>query len=149
MTSLGKLINEYRQYNNLSVRQFANMCGLSSTYIAKIEKNDQNKTIEPTLYALGRISSCMGLSITELMYFIENHQGIEFRNGITGGKTKIILIDNDKNLGIYYSTIIPNKGEKINRYNQLYIIKDVEYNITDKLNYIKITIKEVEEKKTV
>lgn len=147
MTKLGELINEYRLCNNLSIRQFAKKCGLSSTYIDKLEKNGKNgvKLIEPTLYALGKVANGMGLSITELMYFIENHNGLEFHSIITGEKTKIVLMDKyGESLGTYYSTMLPNKGHKISRYNQLYIIVDIVYKFTDKLEYIEIVINEVE-----
>ena len=49
---LGEIIKEYRNNNQMSMRDFAKLCGLSHTYIAALEKNIDSRTgkpIAPTL----------------------------------------------------------------------------------------------------
>ena len=59
---LGNLIKEYRSSHNLSLRDFAQLCGLSHTYISALEKNIDPRTgkpIAPTLDSVKYISNAM------------------------------------------------------------------------------------------
>ncbi|QQY53381.1 helix-turn-helix transcriptional regulator [Clostridioides difficile] len=40
MQTLAEIIKEYRSEHNLSLREFSNLCGVSHTYIDKIEKTE-------------------------------------------------------------------------------------------------------------
>lgn len=68
--TLGEIIQEYREANNMSQRQFAERCGLSNAYISILEKNESPKTKEapsPTLAVFKDIADELGISVHELM----------------------------------------------------------------------------------
>jgi len=68
--TLGEIIQEYRESNNMSQRQFAERCGLSNAYISILEKNESPKTKEapsPTLAVFKDIADELGISVHELM----------------------------------------------------------------------------------
>lgn len=68
--TLGQIIQEYREANNMSQRQFAERCGLSNAYISILEKNESPKTKEapsPTLAVFKDIAEELGISVHELM----------------------------------------------------------------------------------
>ena len=74
---LGDIIYKYRTENNLSLRAFANKCGLSYTYISMLEKNKDYRTgkpIAPTLESVKYIANAMNLSIDELLKIIDDEQ---------------------------------------------------------------------------
>lgn len=73
MKSLGMVIKEYRQENSLSLREFSKKCNLSHTYIDKLEKGidtRSGKVVEPTLDAVEKISSALGITLNELLIAI-------------------------------------------------------------------------------
>ncbi len=70
MMKLGELIQEYREKNHLSQRQFAAACGVSNGYISMLEKGRHPKTDEPIVPSLGvltRIAEAMSCSLEELL----------------------------------------------------------------------------------
>lgn len=74
---LGDLIYKYRTENDLSLRTFANKCGLSYTYISMLEKNKDYRTgkpIAPTLESVKYIANAMNLSIDELLRILDDEQ---------------------------------------------------------------------------
>lgn len=74
---LGDLIKEYRTNNNLSLRDFAQKCGLSHSYISALEKNIDPRTgkpIAPTLDTIKYISKGMNLSIEEILKILDDEQ---------------------------------------------------------------------------
>lgn len=74
---LGEVIKEYRITNSLSLRAFANKCGLSYTYISMLEKNQDYRTgkpIAPTLDSVKYIANGMGMSIEELLKILDDEQ---------------------------------------------------------------------------
>lgn len=74
---LGNLIYKYRVENDLSLRAFANKCGLSYTYISMLEKNKDYRTgkpIAPTLESVKNIANAMNLSIDELLRILDDEQ---------------------------------------------------------------------------
>lgn len=67
---LSELIIRYRKEQDLSQRQLAARCNLSTGYISLIEKeiNPQTgKRMIPTLQVLNKLSTGMGLSLDELL----------------------------------------------------------------------------------
>lgn len=67
--TLRDLVKEYRASHNLSQRQFAAACGLSNGYVSMLEKNLNPKTglpVTPSLPALKKIATGMGISLTDL-----------------------------------------------------------------------------------
>lgn len=74
---LGDLIKEYRTNNKMSLRDFAQRCGLSHTYISALEKNIDPRTgkpIAPTLDAVKYISRGMNISIEDMLKILDDEQ---------------------------------------------------------------------------
>jgi transcriptional regulator with XRE-family HTH domain len=67
---IGLLIKQYRQKNNLTLREFAKSCGTSHSYISMLESGKNSKTGEPmvpTLTMLNKISQAMNISVNDLI----------------------------------------------------------------------------------
>lgn len=70
-----EITKKYREEHSLSQRQFAALCGLSSTYIWILEQGKHpstGKPIQPSLPALNKIARGMGLTLEELMSKCDN-----------------------------------------------------------------------------
>lgn len=70
MQTLGQLINQYRNINNLSLREFAKICDVSHSYIDKLEKGidpRNGKPIEPTIDTVERIAQAMNMSLEDVL----------------------------------------------------------------------------------
>ena len=68
--TLRELITQYRSEHGLSQRQFATQCSLSNGYISMLEKGVNPKTqlpLTPTLPALKKLATGMGISLSELI----------------------------------------------------------------------------------
>lgn len=73
--TLSDLVVSYRTSHDLSQRQFAKLCGLSNGYISMVEKNLNPKTgcpLIPSIIALDKIASAMGISLTELFTCVDD-----------------------------------------------------------------------------
>lgn len=66
---LSEYIYGYRKNNHLSLRTFAEKCGVSYQYINKLEKNEIEK---PSLQFLIRIANGMGLTTEELLTVVDD-----------------------------------------------------------------------------
>ena len=69
---LSDVVREYREKNGLSLRAFAQRCGVSHTAIAAIEneKNSHGNPFVPTVETLMGIASAMGMSLNDLLHMI-------------------------------------------------------------------------------
>ncbi|WLG16658.1 helix-turn-helix domain-containing protein [Bacillus cereus] len=68
--TLGEIIKNYRLTNKLSLRDFAQKCDVSHTYIDKLEKGVDSRTgkpVEPTLLVIEKISNAMSISTKSLL----------------------------------------------------------------------------------
>ena len=68
--TLGEIVKEYRTKNNLSLREFASRCGMSHSYIAMLENEENSKTGEPmvpTITTINKIARGMGKTIDALI----------------------------------------------------------------------------------
>lgn len=68
--TLGEIIRNYRLTNKLSLREFAQKCDVSHTYIDKLEKGVDSRTgkpVEPTLLVIEKISNAMNISTKSLL----------------------------------------------------------------------------------
>lgn len=68
--TLRELIAQYRSEHGLSQRQFAAQCSLSNGYISMLEKGLNPNTglpLTPTLPALKKLATGMGISLSELI----------------------------------------------------------------------------------
>lgn len=73
--TLGEAIKEYRTDHELSQRQFANICGVSNGYIAMLERGENPATgepIKPTIPALKKVATGMGLSMAALFEMVDD-----------------------------------------------------------------------------
>lgn len=74
---LGDLIKQYRTTNKLSLRDFAQRCGLSHTYISALEKNIDPRTgkpIAPTLDTVKYIANGMNTSVEDVLKVLDDQQ---------------------------------------------------------------------------
>lgn len=86
--TLGNIIENYRNEQHMSQRQFALKCGLSNGYIDMLEKNRNPKTGKPIKYStdvLKKVAAVMGITGDELVRMID-------------GNTEILLIDNGSSI---------------------------------------------------
>lgn len=70
MKTLGDLIKEYREEHSLSLRDFANLCEVSHSYVDKLEKGidpRSGKPVEPTLDVIEKLAKALGLSLESLL----------------------------------------------------------------------------------
>lgn len=72
---LGEYVNSYRTKHELSMRQFASMCGLSYGYISMLEKGINPSTgtpIRPTLQTIRSLAGGMGTTMHEILSNVED-----------------------------------------------------------------------------
>lgn len=70
MENVGKFIKKERIKKELSLRQFAELCNLSHSYIDKIEKGKDprnNKPIYPTIDSLEKIAHALNYTLEEFL----------------------------------------------------------------------------------
>ncbi len=68
--TIGDIIKEYREENNITMDEFSLKSGLSKGYISMLEKNENPRTklpIMPTTKTLTAVSTAINLPISELM----------------------------------------------------------------------------------
>ena len=68
--TLGDIVKNYREANDLSMSDFGKLCDLSRSYISLLEKNinpKTNKAIVPTLETLVKVSKAMRMDLNELI----------------------------------------------------------------------------------
>lgn len=73
MKKIGDLIKVYRSENNLSLREFASLCGMSHSYIDKLEKGidpRNGKPVEPTLDVIEKVAFAMNMTLVDILSFI-------------------------------------------------------------------------------
>ncbi len=72
---LRNFIIKYRSEHSLSQRQFSEACGMSNGYISMIERGENPKTklpVTPTLTALKKIASGMGMTLSALLTEVDD-----------------------------------------------------------------------------
>ncbi|WP_269477795.1 helix-turn-helix domain-containing protein [Hominibacterium faecale] len=76
---LGELIRQYREKENVSLREFAEKTGLSVSYISQLERNQNPKTgrvIVPSAETFLKVSYALGISINDLIDTVDENQPI-------------------------------------------------------------------------
>lgn len=82
MNKLNKIINSYIENNGLTLREFADKCSLSHSYIAKLKNGidpRSNNEIHPTMETIKKLSSAMNIEIKDLLFkagYIENYENV-------------------------------------------------------------------------
>lgn len=114
--TLGEIIKDYRLKNKLSLRDFAQKCDVSHTYIDKLEKgidSRNGKPVEPTLLVVEKISKAMNKKTDTLLKEIGFIKGEDIE---AEGEKDII---NDSELGLWFKDIkdaSPEKREELQRF---------------------------------
>ncbi|MEK0220859.1 helix-turn-helix domain-containing protein [Bacillus proteolyticus] len=112
--TLGEIIKDYRLKNKLSLRDFAQKCDVSHTYIDKLEKgidSRNGKPVEPTLLVIEKISKAMNKKTETLLGeigFIKDESPEMERD-----------IINDPELGLWFKDIkdaSPEKRKELKRF---------------------------------
>lgn len=70
MASLGEFIKSVREEQKLTLREFANICNLSHSYISKLEKGidpRNNKKVIPTIETLKKIADAVNYPLEKLL----------------------------------------------------------------------------------
>ncbi|MEC1628634.1 helix-turn-helix domain-containing protein [Bacillus paranthracis] len=125
--TLGEIIKEYRLKNKLSLRDFAQKCDVSHTYIDKLEKGIDSRTgkpVEPTLLVIEKISKAMNKRTETLLEEI----------GFIKGESVEEDIINDLELGLWFKDIkdaSPEKREELKRFWEFIKLKEKERKLTD------------------
>ncbi|MCQ6546437.1 helix-turn-helix domain-containing protein [Bacillus wiedmannii] len=115
--TLGEMIKNYRLTNKLSLRDFAQKCDVSHTYIDKLEKGVDSRTgkaVEPTLLVIEKISNAMNISTKSLLEEI-------------GFITKDNIEVTDKELEKWFKAIKnapPQKREELKRFWEFIVQKE-------------------------
>lgn len=106
--TIGDVVKNYREKNNISMGEFAGNCGLSKGYISMLENNinpRNNKPISPTLPSIAKIASGMGIELDSLLKMLD-------------GEQPIVLSENVENLPAL-SGLSLRQEELISVYDQL------------------------------
>ncbi len=75
--SLSEFLKKYREDHELSMDDFAKLCGLSKPYISMLEKNRNSrggKAITPSIRTYEKIARAVGLSVDELMRLLNGDE---------------------------------------------------------------------------
>lgn len=78
--TLGDIIKNYRERNNITIGEFANTCSLSKGYISMLENNinpRNNKPISPTLPSMEKVASGMGIELDILLKMLNSTQSVQ------------------------------------------------------------------------
>lgn len=75
--TLGNIVKQYREENNMSMDEFSKRCTLSKGYISMIENNinpRNNKPIAPTLPSINKLAKGMDMELDTLLKLIDGEQ---------------------------------------------------------------------------
>ena len=78
--TLGDIIKNYRECNNITIGEFASACSLSKGYISMLENNinpRNNKPISPTLPSMAKVASGMGIELDTLLKMLDGKQSVQ------------------------------------------------------------------------
>ena len=84
--TLGEVIKQFREKEDMSQRQFALKCNVSNGYISMLEKGKNPKTdkpIETSLPTLKAIASTMGMSLNDLLTLVDDDISIDLSGDYT------------------------------------------------------------------
>ena len=76
---LGDIIKKFREENNLSMQNLADMLGTTRSYIHMLEHNKNpktNKPVNPSIETIKQLSKIMRIDIDDLLKMLDSNQGI-------------------------------------------------------------------------
>jgi len=103
--TIGQWVTRYRRKNNLSMRAFGRLCGLSSAYISMLERGinpTTNKPFIPTIQTLQKIAEHTGTDLDTLVSLLDDDQEVTINSG-----------------GYYTSSQTAQAAEEARRNNQI------------------------------
>lgn len=126
--TIGEIIKDYRFTNKLSLRDFAQKCDVSHTYIDKLEKgidSRNGKPVEPTLLVIEKISKALDKNTETLLEEIGfiKVENIEEEN-------KYMM--EDPELGLWFKDIkaaSPEKRKELKQFWEFIKLKDENQNM--------------------
>lgn len=68
--TLGEIVREYRESQSMSQRRFAELSGLSNSYISMLEQNVNSKNgmaIKPSLEAIKKVADAMCVPLDDIL----------------------------------------------------------------------------------
>lgn len=71
---LSEIVKQYRETHHISLRRFAQMCGLAHTTISNIEneRNSNGDPFIPLVDTLSGVANAMGMSLDELLRMMDD-----------------------------------------------------------------------------
>lgn len=71
--TLGDVIKEFRNINNLSMEEFSKMSGLSKSYISMLENNKdpRGNPIKPSIETIDKVANTIGVDLDTLLEKID------------------------------------------------------------------------------
>lgn len=91
--TLGDIIKNYRERNNITIGEFASACSLSKGYISMLENNinpRNNRPISPTLPSMAKVASGMGIELDALLKMLDGKQSVQLiENDIDSPQTPV------------------------------------------------------------
>lgn len=100
--TLGDILKQYRERNNISMDEFAKKSSLSKGYISMLENNTNprnNKPIAPTLPTISKIAHGMGVDVDTLLKSLDQNQRISMdSNSETKSSCDFVLSALEKNI---------------------------------------------------
>lgn len=120
--TLGDLVKEYREKQNISMEEFSKMCNLSKGYISMLENNinpRNNKPIAPTLPTIRKIAVAMNEEVDSILKAMDSSQEI-ILDALDEASIEIKPKIMEKETAITnYDDITSNEYEHIKKYRAL------------------------------
>lgn len=71
--TLGNVISEFRNLNNLTMDEFSKMANLSKSYISMLERNrdPRGNTINPSIEVMDKVANAIGVDLDTLVQTID------------------------------------------------------------------------------
>jgi len=134
----GELIREIRNSLNLSLRKFGDKCGLSHSYISKLEKGVDPKTgtpVSPSIDTIRQICTATNYPLEKFLYetgYIttpydnESLQNIDRENEEAKRLINLLLTGEESELLDDFSTLSDSSKKELEKYVELLKLKDIQ-----------------------
>ena len=120
--TLGDIIRNYRENNNITLGEFANACSLSKGYISMLENNinpRNNKPISPTLPSMAKVASGMGIDLDTLLKMLDKKQPVQLISDKIDSSSPLVIDYQKPDQEGCYQRISEYTARFLDLYNQL------------------------------
>lgn len=120
--TLGDIIRNYRENNNITLGEFANACSLSKGYISMLENNinpRNNKPISPTLPSMAKVASGMGIDLDTLLKMLDKKQPVQLISDKIKSSSPLVIDYQKPDQEGCYQRISEYTARFLDLYNQL------------------------------